>query len=80
MTVTNQEILDLLDETGFDVHVDLTDLAARIRCEGIAPLDGWVLVPSEPTAKMMEVVKPKSLAYSIYKSMLAAAPKPEVKP
>lgn len=30
------------------------ELAKRIEAEGIAPPEGWVLLPSEPTAKMVE--------------------------
>ena len=61
-------------------------LASRIEAEGIAPPDGWVLVPSEPTVGMKAAgndafpVTPfeitcGELSKILYKAMLAAAPK-----
>ena len=60
-------------------------LASRIEAEGIAPPDGMVLVPSEPTRAMYLAGavygdgetehEDIGLAVAVYKAMLAAAPK-----
>lgn len=63
-------------------------LADRIEAEGIAPPDGWVLVPIEPTAEMADSAiqhldddpDPQyyyklTTAKEVYKAMLATAPK-----
>lgn len=72
----------LLDENSLMFR---TLLAARIESEGIAPPDGYVIVPIEPTAEMVLATngltyRPYDDAVEFYKVMLTAAPKPEVKP
>ena len=68
-------------------NVRRRELADRIEQHGIAPPDGMVLVPKEPTAEMIEAAIKNGaegdeniILYitSDYKAMLAAAP--EAKP
>lgn len=53
--VTKQEIVEALRQA-YDCSVlpFFGPLADRIEQHGIAPQDGWVLVPKEPTPAMME--------------------------
>ena len=58
--VTPSEIVEALRaydksmaECGYTLAVDKT-IADRIEQYGIAPPDGWVLAPNEPTAVMVE--------------------------
>lgn len=81
--VTKQEIVDALrtyyralEDMGFEQAVKKT-LADRIEQHGIAPPDGWVLVPKEPTAEMLKAFHWKNVGEG-YADMLEAAP--EVKP
>lgn len=59
------------------------DLAARVEEEGIAPPDGYAVVPIEPTVEMMcaggDLFDGDSFGWATkcYKAMLAATPKPE---
>ena len=89
--VTQKEIIAALlgDET--DGPMSRHAIAEWIEAHGIAPPDGWVLVPSEPTVGMKAAgndafpVTPfeitcGELSKILYKAMRAAAPKPEVKP
>ena len=42
-------------------------------------LDGWVMVPVEPTHEMLEAGDEQFGTYDVYRRMLAAAPKQELK-
>lgn len=84
--VTQNEIIEALcgECNGFKRDM----LADRIEAEGIAPPDGMVLVPSEPTDEMADSAiqhldddpDPQyyfkvNTAKEVYKAMLATAPK-----
>ena len=78
--VTPQEIVEYsrLTLCGHPYGLELAD---RIEKHGIAPPDGWVLVPKEPTDEMLDaasMVTLRGALISAWKRMLAAAP--EVKP
>ena len=92
MTVTQKEIVDALN-TACKIITDakgvpaviayIEELASRIEREGIAPPDGWGLVPIEPTKRMLMCFKHEWItnqANECYEMLLAVAPKPEVKP
>ena len=78
--VTQKEIIAALLGDEVEGPSSRLSIAEWIEAEGIAPPDGWVLVPSEPTAEM--VLATNGLTYrsyddavEFYKAMLAAAPK-----
>ena len=81
--VSQKEVIELLRDRGLYLSADRAELANRIEAEGIAPPDGMVLVPSEPTAEMVLAAwditddnDPNSFSFTDgYKAMLAAAPK-----
>lgn len=53
--VSQKEIIEALREASTQAfYGDFRPLIAKIESEGIAPPDGWVLVPSEPTDEMCE--------------------------
>jgi hypothetical protein len=54
--VTVQEVIDALRSERFMINTRNT-LATRIESEGIAPPDGYVLVPIEPTAEMISAAE-----------------------
>jgi len=78
--VTVQEVIDGL-RSGVN---ERWELAERIRTHGIAPPEGMVLVPIEPTVEMLYSADEEackrgllSIALITYQAMLAAAPKQE---
>ena len=83
MKVTVQEVIDALcNSSTATVHVfKRQQLAERIRTHGIAPPDGMVLVPIEPTVEMLKAGCARHLPQSIgeermallYRAMLNAA-------
>ena len=87
MKVTQQEIVSLIEGliesdacmgSISDKQVIMSlEVVSRIKQHGIAPPDGWVLVPKEPTAEMLKAFHWKNVGEG-YADMLAAAP--EVKP
>lgn len=68
--------------------VNALDFATRAALEAVAPMlasarvpDGWQLVPVEPSVEMIDAglcgCMDNDVTVCVYKSMLAAAPKPE---
>lgn len=65
----------------------LSDYLARLESQASAVMDGYVLVPHEPTGDMIlagiheNLTDPGSQVFGrIYKAMLSAAPQPKVRP
>lgn len=50
--VTVQEIVEAFESASCGGGVDFYDYASRIKKHGIAPPDGWVLVPKEADISM----------------------------
>lgn len=84
--VTEQEIVDGIYELariarafGYSTTAKYANnLASRIEAHGIAPPDGWVLVPRKPTNEMFRNAsvfgKSEAVTTLIWAAMLAAAP------
>lgn len=81
--VTVQEVIERLEGLG---NPKALDLIKRIRTHGIAPPDGYALVPIEPTVEMLKAGCARHLPQSIgeermallYRAMLEVAK--ELKP
>ena len=89
MSVTQKEIVELLVNYAFTPCTKIDELIARIEREGIAPPDGWELVPSKEFHALwfwLDRCEDKGHLDNCYdlvqpladfnKAMLAAAPKP----
>lgn len=68
--VSKRELVDAL--RGFSKAEDLRSIADRVEKYGIAPPDGWVVVPEEPTKEMFRAIHWKFVREG-YKVILAAA-------
>lgn len=78
--VTVQEVIDCLD---YGDRMMCNQMVGRIRTHGIAPPDGFAIVPIEPTEAMIEAggkwthdnsdVPAKKFYSGVYKAMLTAA-------
>jgi len=85
--VTVQEVINAL--TNPPGWISAGELAERIRTPGIAPPDGYAIVPIEPTDDMAHAAVQHidedphyyykwNTAKDVYKAMLTAAPKGEL--
>lgn len=87
--VSQKQLIGALLGDEIDGPMSRQAIAEWIEAEGIAPPDGWVLVPSEPTAEMRktfcaDIGASTNFTHthlqcadfdSRYRAMLAAAPK-----